>query len=124
MVPSRAQLFGALIAATIIPLAVVAWGSRGQPRSIPLYACMVLYAMVLLNVFLPHLLATVALRAYTPGVLTALALNLPFTAYLFRRALSEGYVTRTGLVVCGGVAILGYVPSVVGAYALGRLGAG
>jgi hypothetical protein len=46
---------------------------------------------MLLNVPVPHLLATVALRSYTPGLATAVALNLPVTV-LLRSAFLEGYV--------------------------------
>ncbi len=62
-----------------------------------LLALVGLWGAVLLNVVFPHVAATVALRAYTPGVATAVALNLPLTVYLLRRAVKEGHLTRAQL---------------------------
>lgn len=42
--------------------------------------------MMMLNVFVPHLLATVMLRRYAPGLITGLTLNLPVGALLLYRA--------------------------------------
>lgn len=42
--------------------------------------------MMVLNVFFPHLLATIALRRYAPGLITGLTLNLPVGALLLYRA--------------------------------------
>jgi hypothetical protein len=48
---------------------------------------------MLLNVFLPHLAATITLRQYAPGTGTAVFLNLPVTCWLLRRALLERRIT-------------------------------
>ena len=53
-----------------------------------------------------HAGATVAFRAYSPGVVTALALFLPLWWYLTRLALRKGLLTRRGLIaalVIGGL---------------------
>ncbi len=47
-------------------------------------------AMMVLNAFMPHLAATIALRRYAPGTLTALLLNLPFGLYLLCNNLVKG----------------------------------
>jgi hypothetical protein len=39
--------------------------------------------MIFLNVFFPHLIATIAYGTYAPGVLTAVFINLPLTLYIF-----------------------------------------
>lgn len=39
-----------------------------------------------LNALVPHLLLSLWSRRYTPGVATALLLNVPFTPYLLYRA--------------------------------------
>lgn len=46
--------------------------------------------MLLLNVFFPHLLASINFRKYAPGVITALIINLPFSLLV----LIEIYATR------------------------------
>lgn len=41
------------------------------------------------NAFIPHIASTVRFRMYSPGVITAVLIILPFSFYLFRRALNE-----------------------------------
>ncbi len=53
-------------------------------------ACYLFFAFnfgMLLNVFFPHLAATIVLKKYCPGLLTGVALLIPVTSYL----LSIGY---------------------------------
>ncbi|NWJ52203.1 MAG: HXXEE domain-containing protein [Bacteroidetes bacterium] len=38
--------------------------------------------MLFLNVFFPHLIGTISFSRYVPGVITALFINLPLTAYI------------------------------------------
>lgn len=47
-----------------------------------LYAYSGFVGMMVLNAAFPHLVATVALRRYAPGLATALALNVPIGLYL------------------------------------------
>ena len=54
------------------------------------FGCMV---VTLANVLIPHLALTVALRSYMPGVVTAVALNLPVLSLLVVLAIREGYVS-------------------------------
>ena len=46
-------------------------------------------AIMLFNAFIPHIATTIGLRLYSPGVVTAVLLIIPFSFYLFRRAFSE-----------------------------------
>ena len=48
--------------------------------------------VVLLNVVW-HLGVAIWYRTYAPGVVTAVALNLPLTIYLLRRAVRENYIS-------------------------------
>lgn len=41
------------------------------------------------NAFVPHLISTIRFRLYSPGLVSALLITLPFSFYLFRRALTE-----------------------------------
>jgi hypothetical protein len=45
------------------------------------------------NAFVPHLVSTIRFRLYSPGLVTALLITLPFSFYLFRRALTESLLT-------------------------------
>jgi uncharacterized protein with HXXEE motif len=46
-------------------------------------------AILLVNAFVPHIAGTILFRRYSPGVITAVLIMLPFSFYLFRRALAE-----------------------------------
>jgi Protein of unknown function with HXXEE motif len=48
--------------------------------------------MMCLNVILPHLIATIVLKRYAPGLVTGLLLNLPFGILLVQQGLSQGAV--------------------------------
>lgn len=43
--------------------------------------------MLLLNVFMPHLIATIYLRRYAPGVITGVLINLPLTTIILWRSM-------------------------------------
>jgi hypothetical protein len=48
---------------------------------------------MLVNVFVPHVPAAFVFRSYAPGLVTAVAVNLPVMIFLLVRALREGYVS-------------------------------
>lgn len=50
-------------------------------------------ATMLINVFVPHLPATLLFRHYTPGVVTAVLINLPLNTLLLYKAVRERRVT-------------------------------
>jgi uncharacterized protein with HXXEE motif len=116
----RPRLFVELLIATLVPLAITAVGlsRKGRPG---LYVVLVLQAVVCVNAVFPHILATLALARYTPGVITAACINVPFSWYLFRRGVRERAIEgRTVVLMLIAAAIL-YVPAVQGIYALGAL---
>ena len=79
------------------------------------------YALaMLLNVFFPHLLATLIMRRYAPGTATALLLNLPVTLLLLYQGVLQGYIRLSTFVWAGPLvvaAILGTIPLL---FAIGR----
>ncbi len=87
------QLLLSLLLATVVPFIVAIVCVDGEKRSKKLYLLFLLQAIVLLNVFIPHIAASVRMRQYNPGVITAVCLNLPFSLYVFRRAYREQYLT-------------------------------
>jgi hypothetical protein len=79
------------------------------------------YALaMLLNVVFPHLLASLAMREYAPGTLTALLLNAPACALLLELALREGYVDAKIFLWAGPLVVLGIVGSIPLLFAIGR----
>jgi hypothetical protein len=49
-------------------------------------------AILLVNAFIPHIAAAVRFRMYGPGLVSAVLLILPFSFYLFRRAMDENII--------------------------------
>ena len=45
--------------------------------------------IMLFNAFIPHIGTTLRFRMYSPGVITAILITLPFSFYLLRRAFEE-----------------------------------
>ena len=85
--PTTRVFLLALAVVTLLGGVVAAWCARAPlsriKRRVLLAFCMILGA----NVFLPHLPAAILLGGYAPGVLTAVAINLPVTVYVARRIL-------------------------------------
>jgi hypothetical protein len=50
-------------------------------------------AILMFNAFVPHIATTIRFRMYSPGVITAVLIMLPFSFYLFRRAFEENFLT-------------------------------
>ena len=56
------------------------------------------------NAFIPHIVSTILFRMYSPGVITAVLITLPFSLYLFRRAVNENILTWTQFWILLGIA--------------------
>ncbi|HEU4744273.1 MAG TPA: HXXEE domain-containing protein [Anaerolineales bacterium] len=61
-------------------------------------------AMLLFNAFVPHIATTIRFRMYSPGVVTAMLIMLPFSFYLFRRAFDENILGWTQFWMLLGIA--------------------
>lgn len=61
-------------------------------------------AMLLFNAFVPHIATTIRFRMYSPGVVTAVLIMLPFSFYLFRRAFDENILGWTQFWMLLGIA--------------------
>ena len=69
----------ALLAVSVAAAVTVALGAR-WPRLPKLLAW-----VMLVNVVVPHVPAAIALGGYSPGVLTAVLVNLPYAVWFLRR---------------------------------------
>jgi uncharacterized membrane protein YraQ (UPF0718 family) len=76
---------------------------------------------VLLNVFVPHVAASVVLRSYMPGTATAVLLNLPVTIGLLTRAFREGYIQPHAFLIFGPMVVIGTVASIKPLFRMGRM---
>jgi hypothetical protein len=88
--PSAFRFAAAVLAA--LAFIVTFCSARAGRESIGAYLLTGYALAMLINVLVPHLLATVAMRRHMPGLGTAIVLNLPVTVMLLRRAFAEGYV--------------------------------
>lgn len=87
---------------------LAAWlASAGGAHSLGAYFIAGYAAAMVLNVFVPHVAATVALRAYAPGTATALLCNLPLGGWLVYRSLAEHWIEPTVFAVSGPLTVLG-----------------
>jgi hypothetical protein len=113
-------LFGALLIVTVVPLLVSLW-SWLRPESKAAFWCvMLIQATVFLNVFAHLASATAIFRGYGPGLLTALAINLPFSIYLFRRARREKWLSQRESIWLVPAAILVHGPGLIAAFAVAK----
>ena len=62
------------------------------PQTVAAYVLAGYALAMLLNVFVPHVLATLALRQYAPGTATALLFNLPVCSSLLYVGVKDGYI--------------------------------
>jgi len=105
---------------TVLAYLVAGLSASGGKGSVGAYLLAGYALAMLLNVVFPHVLATIALRRYTPGTATAVLLNLPLTVLLLSTAIQSGYIQLApflwvGPLVTGG--LLGALPLL---FALGR----
>ncbi len=61
-------------------------------------------AIFLFNAFIPHIGSTIRFRMYSPGVVTAVVIVLPFSFYLYRRAFAENIMTVSQFWIMLGIA--------------------
>jgi hypothetical protein len=82
----------AVAAVTLLVYAIIYYYTRnGNNFSTRLY-CGTL-VIIFVNVFVPHLAASVITASYSPGVLSGIILNVPVTLYLLRSGLREKLFT-------------------------------
>lgn len=81
--PGAFQAALAILTATVGVLLLWAAGTRREQAG--WLAIRVTAAILLANVIVPHVPAAIALGGYAPGVLTAVALNLPLGLWILRR---------------------------------------
>lgn len=116
------QMLVALGVATVLPFALAAWAAARPSSRTALWFVLLIQTVVLLNVATHAASAAFVARGYTPGLATALVLNLPFSLYVMRRCTRERWLAPRALWTLVPTAILVHGPVLVGPIALsGRL---
>jgi hypothetical protein len=109
--PAPEQMYVALAVATVIPWVVWLFGAARRETQIGTRLLLLVQCVMLVNVAW-HVAAAIVLGGYAPGVATALALNLPFSIYLLRRAVGEGWETRRMMAGLLALALLIHGPAI------------
>jgi len=111
--PGDVELRFALVVATGAAFAVAHLSRRHGKQSFWAYIFFGYVVTMLVNVFVPHVPATLLYRMYTPGVITAVFVNLPVMSLLAFMAVRENWVSGGRAVISAivvpfafGVAIL------------------
>jgi hypothetical protein len=100
------------ITGLIITLVVVAveWST---PSAVSAGMVVLWFGFLMLgNAFL-HIVATIADGAYMPGVVTAVVLYLPFSAWILKRVLDS---RRLGVIQVVAISVVGMIPMLVHGY--------
>ena len=84
---------------TLLVAALTVIAANAPSSGVATHAVLGAQAAIFLNVLFPHVLATLRYRLYSPGLVTGLLLNVPFSLFLFHRALAERRVTWLGLLL-------------------------
>lgn len=84
--------FGAVVFA-LFAFVVTYFSFRSGKQSTGAYLTFGYMVAMVANAFLPHVVASLWLRSYTPGVITAVLLNIPMLTFLAWLAGKEGFVS-------------------------------
>jgi hypothetical protein len=98
---------------TVAAFVVTYLSARKGKESVWAYLMFGCIITMLANVFIPHIPASLRFRSYTPGLATAVLINLPVMGFLSIRAVREGWVSGQKAVVFGltvPLAIAGMLP--------------
>lgn len=80
--PSTASFQIALLVLTTIAAAARAWSAITEHGQAAWLVLRSIAWILLLNVLLPHAPAAITLKGYAPGVITAVAVNLPLSLWI------------------------------------------
>jgi len=82
--PTYNQFLFSVAVITIVALLAYIAAMRTQNGKTYLFISTAIAAALLFNVFVPHLSAAILTLKYTPGLITAVLLNLPFSILLLK----------------------------------------
>ncbi len=90
---STRQFVAAVSVLTIAGFSITYFGINTSNQPIGISIILGIQMVMLVNVFVPHLASAIRFLKYSPGMVTGLLLNLPFSIYLFNRAMQEGFMS-------------------------------
>ena len=111
--PTYEQFLLALIPVTALPWAFLLLLHSERTAKLGRILLLLTQTVLFLNVF-SHLLGALIVGAYTPGLATALLINLPFSLYLVHLARSQGWIHARSLAALFAGAVLLHGPGLLG----------
>jgi hypothetical protein len=111
----------ALGLATIGPGAIALYGASREGSRFWTWLVLFVQLQLGVNVFLPHVPAAFFLRGYAPGLVTALAINLPLSIVLARRSVEEKRLTSREVLLCLACAAVAMPIAIVGLVTMGSV---
>ena len=115
--PSYRQFLLMLLVVTALPYLLASLGGARRARGPRTFLLVTTQAVMFVNVF-SHLVSMAVMGGYVPGLVTALAINLPFSLYLFAVGLRQGWLRWGDLVYLLPVALVLHGPGLLGLTAL------
>lgn len=88
------------------------FGLRSRKNDRGIYVLLCIQFVFFANAW-QHLSTSLFSRAYSPGVATAVIVNLPFSVYLLRRALQEDYIVARRFLYAAALSLVLAVPTVL-----------
>jgi hypothetical protein len=116
--PGRGFVWTGLLVVTLAAFAVTALSAREGEESPWAYLLFGAISTMLLNVFIPHLPATLFFGGYTPGVVTAVLINLPLMSILLFQAVRDRWVSGRKAIVYAPLVPVAVGGSIAAAFAL------
>jgi len=111
--------FAVLVLSIVLIIFSVA-ASLSEPRSFAAYLMAGYVLAMTVNVFMPHILATLFTRSYMPGTATAVLLNLPLGTFYMYRSLSTRQIEPVTFAWSGPVMVMVILTSIPCLFFLGR----
>jgi hypothetical protein len=106
---SYEQYVVSLVGITLAAFCFAAFGHLERPKGWGLYLLLGLQAAIFINVF-ANVLSWWVVGTYTAGSLTSLVIDLPFSLYLFWKALRQQWLSSGEVTLTFFLGALGYYP--------------
>lgn len=102
--PDWGQFELALGLATVLPWALLAWIGGGRANAARAFVLTGMASAIAANVLVPHIPLSLLERGYTPGIASAVLVNLPFCLWVLARTRRMGVLAAHGwrIAVVGG----------------------
>jgi len=84
---------------TLGSIIITFFATREPDNYIGTILVLAIQAILFVNAFAPHIVMTVKMKLYSPGLVTAVLINIPFTIYLFVLAINEHRITPSLIVM-------------------------